>query len=144
MAFLSLISALAFLLAFVGGLQVRYIATGSMEPNLPVGSLVLVAQGLEPSSGDMALVSYYGEPLVHRVIGADFGRGWLWLSADAGGGPQYVPLDQLKGTVLVAIPYLGLVPLLLDAYRPLWLILLASLSLLTLLYMALDMRRGRG
>ena len=59
--------------AFMFGFRPVYITSGSMEPALPAGSIVIVekTEGEEPSAGDILLFKTAGGLVVHRLVGKD-------------------------------------------------------------------------
>jgi signal peptidase len=93
------------------------IETGSMRPDLPPGTLVVVRPGdpAEVAVGDV--ITYQprsGDPTVvtHRVetIGYDGAGGVRWRTrgdTNAVADPSWVAPVQLKGEVWYAVPYLG-------------------------------------
>ncbi len=98
------------------GLMVIHVVSGSMEPNVPMGSLVVLRRGEAPSIGEVAayVLEVQGRRYVilHRVTGVT-SDGRYVFSADAGApyGIEIVDPEMVLGTMLVAIPYLGyLVP----------------------------------
>lgn len=115
-------------------LTLYYVASGSMEPYLPTGSLILVERGAVPAAGDIALVNYYGEPLVHRVVRVDPSSGIIWLTADAQPGfVQQAKLRDLIGVVVLALPYFGYMAMLARAYPWLTTAMLGALISLIIL-----------
>ncbi len=98
------------------GLMLFHVVSGSMEPNVPMGSLVVLRRGEPPSVGDVAayVLEVQGRRYVilHRVTGFS-SDGRYVFSADAGDpyGVELVEPERVLGTMLFAIPYLGyLVP----------------------------------
>ncbi|MCA5892129.1 signal peptidase I [Isoptericola sp. NEAU-Y5] len=101
----------------VGGVPLT-ILTGSMEPNLPIGSLAVV-RPVEPADvriGDV--VTYLPNPddptaVTHRVTGIDVhqdGTRTFTLQGDANTAPDDpVAEHQVRGTVWYAVPGLGYV-----------------------------------
>jgi hypothetical protein len=119
------------LLGYAGRYSLHYVASGSMQPYVPPGSLILVDSSPLPAQGDMALVGYYGELIAHRAAGLSPDGSALILTADAMPGfIQAVPLSSVKGVVVLAIPYLGYLPML---FRPHVYLLGPALAALALL-----------
>lgn len=99
----------------VGGVPLT-ILSGSMEPNLPVGSLAVV-RPVDPGEirlGD--IVTYLPNPedptaVTHRVVGIDThqdGTRTFTLQGDANASPDDpVQEHQVRGTVSYAVPWLG-------------------------------------
>ncbi|MEM2233425.1 MAG: signal peptidase I [Nitrososphaerota archaeon] len=96
------------------GLMLLHVVSGSMEPNVPIGSIVLLARGDKPSVGDVAayLLEVQGRRYVilHRVTGVTEDGRYVF-SADAGDpyGTDLVEPERVLGRMLIAIPYLGYV-----------------------------------
>lgn len=93
------------------------VLTGSMEPTLPPGTLVVT----RPTSMDEIevgeVVTFQKEPdhpavVTHRVIGHGVdmrGRTVLWTQGDANASPDPAPVRevQVRGEVWYIVPYLG-------------------------------------
>jgi len=112
------------------------VVTGSMEPTLPVGSLIVVQGYFDPSaiyaapypSGDIVVFRHWSlsDPLVHRVVGNTTKDGktyWVTLG-DANHGifdRHYnletheelpgLPWEYVIGRVIAHVPYIGHVAL---------------------------------
>ncbi len=106
-----------------GQLQVRIVQSGSMEPEIPMGSVIIIAPGDRYQTGE---VITYNEtdgqiPVTHRVVATEVvsGEYHYTTQGDANDSPdqQSVPQDQVLGRVLLDIPYLGFV---LDFARQPW------------------------
>lgn len=83
-----------------------YVVTGSMEPNIPVGSLVVVVPDKFLSIGDVAAFRRADATILHRV--AEIHENYLLMSADA--YPDFreiVTWDMIVGKMVLAIPLLG-------------------------------------
>ncbi|MEM2233682.1 MAG: hypothetical protein QXP81_09125 [Nitrososphaerota archaeon] len=84
-----------------------HVVSGSMEPYLPVGSLVLLCPS-EPLVGDVAAYSLYGSVIIHRVASADTASGTLFFSADLDPArPSVVESRRVLGVAVLALPLLG-------------------------------------
>jgi signal peptidase I len=119
-----------------------YVPSGSMEPNLRVGDLVVI-QGIDPHAitEGMIIVFYvpghYGEDnyrIVHRVIKVVQVDSQLAYETKGDNNPvsdyyrwQYIPADHVVGKVVARIPYLGLVAM--KMREPLGIILIVLLVL---------------
>jgi signal peptidase I len=86
------------------------VVSGSMEPYVPRGSLVVVV----PEQLGLGDVGAYrleegGKTyvIVHRVVG--LGESFYVFKGDAVDGVDHVPADRVIGRVAVAIPYVGYV-----------------------------------
>ncbi len=98
----------------IAGRKIYIVMSGSMEPALKVGSIVVVqalaAEEVEP--GDIITFSSDHSPSVttHRVQRVDTENGLLFYTkgdANEVQDPMPVRAHQLVGTVLFAVPYLG-------------------------------------
>lgn len=96
------------------GVQEYAVQTGSMEPEIPVGSLIFVtktdAEKLVP--GDIIAYrseSGAGAPIVHRVVENDMAVKELITKGDANSSEDLFPVgyDQVVGKVMFSIPYIG-------------------------------------
>lgn len=95
-------------LGFIG---VYAVPTGSMEPSIPRGSLVVVAKvsPAEVKVGDVALVidRQAGILVAHRVVGKDLEMGVLMVKGDAVEAVSEVPFSDFLGVVVFHLPYAG-------------------------------------
>lgn len=96
------------------GVQEYAVATGSMEPEVPIGSLIFVtktdAEKLVP--GDIIAYregSGAGAPIVHRVVENDTVAKELITKGDANSSEDLFPVgyDQVVGKVVFHVPYIG-------------------------------------
>lgn len=103
---------------------IAYVPSGSMEPNLKVGDLVII-QGVDPhtiTNGTIIVFyvpGHYGEDsyrIVHRVIKVVQIDNQPAFETKGDNNPvsdyyrwQYIPTDYVVGKVVARIPYLGLV-----------------------------------
>ncbi len=106
--YLLLLAPLAYLYLQQPSLSLYTVVSGSMEPDLPRGSLVLV-EAVPPTLGEVG--AYRLEAggktyvMVHRVVGV--GDGFYVFRGDAAGWVESVPAGDVLGRVAVAVPYLG-------------------------------------
>lgn len=109
--------ALVLILSFVpmkGGYKTLIVLSGSMEPSIKTGSVVLVKSGAEYAVGD---VITFGEnrktktPTTHRIfeIKEDDGVKSYITKGDANNAPDQKPITQadIIGKVLFSVPYAG-------------------------------------
>lgn len=90
------------------------IRSGSMEPTIPIGSLVITAATDEyaVAVGDVVTVrAANGVLLTHRVAEVDDSevQVWLRLKGDANSTPDavLVPASSVLGEVTVSLPFIG-------------------------------------
>lgn len=87
---------------FVGFRYDRYvIQTGSMEPALEVGSIVLVDPERTPKRGEIAAYQSGTNTVIHRVIKVE--DGLYTMKGDHNGfeDPVALCIDDFKGTVIL-------------------------------------------
>jgi len=111
-------------------ISLHVVVSGSMEPYVSRGSLVVV----EPSPPTLGDVGAYRLELgggsyviVHRVVGV--GDGFYAFRGDAGEGVEHVPADRVLGRVALSIPYVGYLYMA-GLANPLLLVMLALAALL--------------
>jgi signal peptidase len=98
---------LSSLLAPMTSCSLLYVVSGSMEPYVPVGSLVLLCQ-TQPSVGDVAAYSLYGKTVLHRVSSIDLKGGTMLFVADADPAyPSVVEIGKVRGVAVLVVPLLG-------------------------------------
>lgn len=103
---LVLTALLAGYLLLTGQVLLYYVATGSMEPSVPRGSLVLAVPDGEVSVGDLVVYRLDRYILLHRVV--EVGPDGITVTADA--SPDYseiVARERIVGRVILAVPLLG-------------------------------------
>jgi signal peptidase len=102
-----LLLVLSSLLVPLAGCNLLYVVSGSMEPYVPIGSLVLLCRA-QPSVGDVAAYSLYGKTVIHRVSSIDLKGGTMLFVADANPVyPSVVEIEKVRGVALLAVPLLG-------------------------------------
>jgi signal peptidase I len=99
-----------------GFVKARIVLTGSMEPVISAGDIVLLAPTprTQPQLGDIAAYTarrFSGETVgifTHRIIGGDPINGWL-MKGDANPSPdvQKPKADDVNGVVFFVIPWIG-------------------------------------
>ena len=109
----------ALLIAFFAGLRPLFptaIATGSMEPEISVGDMVVVADWQwDLAEGDVIAYAHDGKTIVHRiteVVQQPEGTAYI-TQGDANNAPDADPVQpsQIEGKVVARIPALGWVSL---------------------------------
>lgn len=99
-----------------GFMKARIVLTGSMEPVISPGDIVLLAPAprTQPKLGDIAAYTarrFSGESVgifTHRIIGGDPVNGWI-LKGDANPSPdiQKPKAADMNGVVFFVIPWIG-------------------------------------
>ena len=93
------------------GYEVYNVISGSMEPAIPVGSMVFVkpASWEEIDTGDVIAYSSEGSVITHRVVESHFVEGEFITKGDSNNTEDLtaVPFSSLIGRVEKHIPYLG-------------------------------------
>ena len=88
------------------GIGASVVLSGSMEPALSVGDLILVKASDSYEKGDMVVFQDGRSLVVHRVI--EEGDGKVVTKGDANNADDgAVELSQIKGEVFLAVPYVG-------------------------------------
>lgn len=97
----------------VGGLRPYYVVSGSMEPEMPIGSLAVVSTRAEPSSLDegdiVAFTISGGNTVTHRVVDNDEAAGRITTKGDSNDvvDPSRVAYSSVVGEVVAHVPGLG-------------------------------------
>jgi signal peptidase len=99
-----------------GFVKARIVLTGSMEPTIKAGDIVLLAPTprTQPELGDIAAYTarrFSGETVgifTHRIIGGDPVNGWL-MKGDNNPSPdvQKPKAEDINGVVFFVIPWIG-------------------------------------
>ena len=99
-----------------GFVKARIVLTGSMEPTIKPGDIVLLAPAprTQPKLGDIAAYTarrFSGESVgifTHRIIGGDPVNGWV-MKGDANPSPdvQKPKAADMNGVVFFVIPWIG-------------------------------------
>ena len=96
-----------------GNLQVYVVRSGSMEPSIPTGAVVVVRRATEYNENEVITFSNRGEdiPTTHRIIKKEIisGRASYTTKGDANNAPdvEAVYSSRILGKVLFDIPYVG-------------------------------------
>ena len=91
----------------VFGCYPMLVATGSMEPNIPAGSLVIARAREDYQVGDVISFRQGGAVVTHRIIGA--APEGCRTAGDANTAPDSapVPWDAVLGKVVLCLPWVG-------------------------------------
>jgi len=122
-----------------GNFQVKIVSSGSMEPAIKVGSIVVIKPQSEYGVGDV--VTFGGRrqneiPTTHRIVSSRVSNGEL-LFATKGDSNESVDPAEIKqsdvvGKVLFSIPYVGYI---IDfARKPLGIVLIIVIPALFIVY----------
>lgn len=95
------------------GYQELAVLSGSMEPGIPVGSVVYVDDDIQPSelkTGDVVTYALESDVYVtHRVVSIDPDKQVLVTKGDANEVEDgEIKFDQIVGKVTFHLPYLGI------------------------------------
>jgi signal peptidase I len=103
-------------LSFSGVMKARIVLTGSMEPTISVGDIILTTppSRLTPKQGDVVAYTakrFDGSPVgvfSHRIIGGDAQTGFI-VQGDANPTPdvQRPLIPDIAGVVVFVIPFIG-------------------------------------
>jgi len=104
------------LLPIPGNIEVKIVKSGSMEPSIKTGSVVIVKPEVLYQVGDVVT---FGEdsrrqiPTTHRIasVREESGQTYYRTKGDANeeADPQEVPSNQVIGKVLWSVPYGGFI-----------------------------------
>lgn len=99
-----------------GNIQVKIVQSGSMEPSIKTGAVVIIRPSDEYRIGDVIM---FGEdtktqvPTTHRIVSDEARSGIFYYTtqgdANEDPDPQPVAKGEVIGKVLFSIPYLGYV-----------------------------------
>ena len=99
-----------------GNIKVKIVQSGSMEPAIKVGAVVIIKPSNEYHIGDVIM---FGEdtktkvPTTHRIVADEVRSGVFYYTtkgdANEDPDPQQVAQTEVIGKVLFSIPYLGYV-----------------------------------
>lgn len=93
-------------LPMVGGKGVAVVLTGSMEPNLPVDSLIFVSREDEYKKGDVVVVQDYYNLVVHRIV--EINESEVITKGDANNTEDKpCEVSSIRGKVTGHLPYVG-------------------------------------
>lgn len=88
------------------GVGAAIVLTGSMEPTLSAGDLIVVREQAAVAEGDIVVYQNGGSLVVHRVITVEGDS--VTTQGDANNAPdEPIPLSDIRGRVLLHIPYAG-------------------------------------
>ena len=111
-----LVIALCSLLVLPGifGFHMYHVLSGSMEPEMPVGSLIYVKEGAPEDVREGDIVAFYGSLedsgiITHRVVKNNVVSGTFQTKGDAKAeaDPMPVSYDNYIGSVVRTIPHMG-------------------------------------
>ena len=93
-------------LPMIAGKGCAVVMTGSMEPDLPVDSLIFVNKTNDYQQGDVIVIQDYYNLVVHRVVFID--ENVVITKGDANNTEdEPMPLSAIRGEVVGHIPYIG-------------------------------------
>jgi signal peptidase len=122
-AFVLMIAAIALTaMSMLGGLDFRTIVSGSMEPEIPVGSVVVIQPVRDDDIriGDVITYQSTGDlSVTHKVVGYDLPNNALITHgiANADGVNEITPYSRVIGRVVFHVPYIGRALLFLSTSR---------------------------
>ena len=93
------------------GIKNYYVVSGSMEPQIPVGSMIYVKDSdpLKLKEGDIVAFSVGNSVVTHRVTENDMVNGQLRTKGDQNPieDAQTVPYRNVIGKYVIHLPYVG-------------------------------------
>lgn len=103
------------LLPFQNNIQIKIVESGSMEPTILTGSLVIIRPATTYSVGDVVTFESTSAdvPTTHRIIGVreEAGQTFFMTKGDANeeADTQETALRSVIGKVVIAVPYVGFI-----------------------------------
>ena len=98
----------------VFGYQMYHVLSGSMEPEIPVGSLIYIREGKAEEVQEGDVIAFYASLedagiITHRVVKNNIVSGAFRTKGDANDteDPTPVPYENFIGKVVLTIPYIG-------------------------------------
>ena len=102
---------LAMTLPHYVGYELFHVVSGSMEPSIPVGSVVYVKPTAPETVavGQVIAFESEGSVVIHRVVNNKIVEGLFTTKGDANEGEDMtdLPYDRLIGVEVLHVPYLG-------------------------------------
>ena len=128
------------------GISVDMVLSGSMEPKIRTGGLVFTdTSRKDPQIGDIITYSLNDSFVTHRVIRRE--GSILITKGDANDGEDLAPVsaEQVLGTVIFTIPFLGYMAAFMKTKRQFWpyVILMIAQELIFMVHNELTERRAR-
>src|SRR3989344_7930455 len=107
---------LASILPIPGNIEIKIVKSGSMEPSISVGSLVVIKPFEAYKVGNVVTFGRDTKteiPTTHRVVSVRETEGTIWYTtkgdANEEADPQEIAGREVIGKVLVAVPYAGFI-----------------------------------
>ena len=126
------------LIPFENNIQIKIVESGSMEPSILTGSLVVIRPQISYGVGDVVTFESASAdvPTTHRIVGVreSAGKPFFMTKGDANeeADTQEAALRSVIGKVIIAVPYAGFV---LDfARQPLGFLFLIILPALVIIF----------
>ena len=89
------------------GVGASVVLSGSMEPSLSVNDLVIVVASERAEVGDVVVYQSGDSLIIHRVV--KLGDGYIITRGDANNADDdAIPLSAVKGRLVFAVPFVGL------------------------------------
>ena len=99
----------------VFGYQMYHVLSGSMEPEIPVGSLIYIREGKAEEVQEGDVIAFYASLedagiITHRVVKNNVVSGSFRTKGDANEmeDPLPIPYENYIGTAALTVPYLGM------------------------------------
>jgi signal peptidase I len=97
--------------SILGGFRSLVVLTGSMEPKLPVGSVLYVQRQPAYHTGDVIAFESGNINITHRIIGTETKNGQFFYKtkgdANNASDIELVPLNKIFGKESFDVPYFG-------------------------------------
>ncbi len=96
------------------GYHMYHVLSGSMEPEMPVGSLIYVHEEKPEDIEEQDIIAFYSSLeesgiITHRVVKNNIVSGTFITKGDANDkeDPVLIPYDNFIGRVIKTVPYVG-------------------------------------
>ena len=90
------------------GIGASVVLSGSMEPELSVGDLLIIKEFPSYEKGNIVVFQDGYTAVVHKIISVDEENGTVTTKGTANDSPDDpIPITAIKGKVILAIPFVG-------------------------------------
>lgn len=103
------------LLPFDNNIEIKIVESGSMEPAIMTGSLVVIMPATDYVQNDVITFESTGAdvPTTHRIVSIEEKEGTLWFTTKGDANEEadtaVTPYNGIIGKVMFAVPYLGFI-----------------------------------
>lgn len=91
----------------IGGVRSFVVLSGSMEPELPVGSVVFTKKTGDYIKGDVITFQNAGMPVTHRIAAVENGQFKTKGDANKNADGELIAKNQVLGEQVFMVPFIG-------------------------------------